>query len=536
MEVFVGSYRCCFTKRRTIALSLETRKFVTMTTWTKTSRIARAAAGLLAAALTVGMAGFAGATAASAAEPTYQTYSFELSGLPTHNDGLKSSALGIVAVNSDKDVPTAVLNNGTTTKDKHTTETKYVGVKPGEYNVTYTATGDQLKTAQVGVYPGSRTTDGIFTSDPTAGQYTSFSLTIKGNQSGTNVESETVDLKAGAYLTVLGNEKGGTIHLTATTPTQPATKTAAIVDKNGNGFTNNKTTLKVNEELGLSAKLENVNKTDIEWDIEQTDTDKVLEFVDMGADPATDVRVKAKKAGEAIVTLTGKKGTAAEGVSAKLTVTVTADQPTQPKDVLSGFSAAERTYLETSYWTFPEQQDTSKGFDGWAATTTVYTKLTDAQLKGLHNSVPGYSAQDAEKLFHYTAANGTDQGGAKFAVYKNGKAVHSYDDFDTQTVTYTGRESGATVTYVFTTLDKVVLEQNNNNGNNNQKPNGETNDKKPAVNAGKTTTPTTGNNANAPKSNALAKTGTNVAAGVVAALALLGVGGALMLRRRSLND
>ncbi|PWG59711.1 hypothetical protein [Bifidobacterium catulorum] len=508
-----------------------------MTTWTKTSRIARAAAGLLAAALTVGMAGFAGTTAASAAEPTYQTYDFALSGLPTHNDGLKSSSLGIVAVNSDKDVPTAVLNNGTTTKDKHTTETKYVGVKPGEYNVTYTATGDQLKTAQVGMYPGSRTADGIFTSDPNAGKYSSFSLTVKGNQSGTSVESKTVDLKAGAYLTVLGNEKGGTIHLTATTPTEPAAKSAAIVGKDGNGFTNNTTTLKVNEELGLSAKLENVDKADFDWAIEQTD--KVLEFVDMGANPATDVRVKAVKAGKATVTLTGKKGTAAEGVSAKLTVTVTAtepEQPTQPKDVLSGFSAAERTYLETSYWTFPEQQDTSKGFDGWAATTTVYTKLTDAQLKGLHNSVPGYSAQDAEKLFHYTAANGTDQGGAKFAVYKNGKAVRSYDDFDTQTVTYTGRESGATVTYVFTTLDKVVLEQNNNNGNNGQKPNGETNDKKPAVNAGKTTTPTTGNNANAPKSNALAKTGTNVAAGVVAALALLGVGGALMLRRRSLND
>lgn len=490
-----------------------------MTTWMKTSRIARAAAGLLAAALTVGIAGFAGTTAASAAEPTYQTYSFELSGLPTHNDIMKTSALGIVAVNSDKDVPKAVLNDGTTTK--HTIETKYVGVKPGEYNVTYTATGDQLKTAQVGMYPGSRTVDGIFTSDPDAGKYSSFSLTVKGNQSGNTVESKTVDLKAGAYLSVLGNAKGGTIHLTATTPTEPAAKSAAIVGKDGNGFTNNTTTLKVNEELGLSAKLENVDKADFDWDIEQTD--KVLEFVDMGANPATDVRVKAKKAGTATVTLTGKKGTAAEGVSAKLTVTVTADQPTQPeqpKDVLSGFSKAERVYLEASYWTFPEQQDTSKGFDGWAATTTVYTKLTDAQLKGLHNSVPGYSAQDAEKLFHYTAANGTDQGGAKYAVYKDGKTVRSYDDFDTQTVTYTGRESGATVTYVFTTLDKVVLEQNNNNGDNGQKPNGETNDKKPV---------------NAPKSNALAKTGANVAAVVAAAAILLGVGGALMLRRRSLN-
>ncbi|MBW3087727.1 hypothetical protein KIH77_03120 [Bifidobacterium sp. 82T24] len=500
-----------------------------MTIMEKKSRLGRAAAGLLAAALTLGMAGFAGTTAASAADAKYETYDFQLSGLPTHNDSVKTSALGIVAVNSDKDVPKAVLNDGTATKDAHTTETKYVGVKPGEYTVTYTATGDQQKTAQVGMYTGSATTDGIFHSN---GRYSSFSLAVKGYESSTTVESKKVNLSpAGAYLTVLGGDKTGTIHLTSTTPSQPdpqpTTKSVSIIDEQGETLTAG--TLTVGVELGLSAKVTNVDKDYFTWGL--TQTDKVIEFVDNGANPKTDVRVKALKAGTAKVTLTGRTGTAAEGLSATLTITVKEKQETKPVDPLAKFNDKERAYLEASYWVLPSQTDTSKGFDGWSPTKTVYTKLTATDLKGLKNSVPNYSVQDADALFHYIGATGRDEGGAYYATYKNGKKVGLGADYDTQTVTYTGRESGATITYVFTMLDKVVLPGSNtpNKGgetDTTKKPAADTTAKKPAPAA--TTT-----NANAVKSNGLAKTGADVTTGVVAMLVLLGAGAALTLRKRA---
>ncbi|NEG95918.1 hypothetical protein CS006_00280 [Bifidobacterium primatium] len=500
---------------------------------TKKRRLGRAAAGLLAAALTIGMAGFTGTAAASAAENT-TTYDFNLSGLPAHNDLMKTSALGIVAVNSEKDVPTAVLNNGTTTKDDHTVETKYVGVKPGEYNVTYTATGDQQKTIQVGMYSGSATSDGIFHS---SGQYSHFSLSIKGYNANTAVESEKVDLSpAGAYLTILGGDKVGTIHLTSTTPSQPdpqPTKSASIVGKDGEAFADNKTTLTVDDELGLSAKLKNSNKADFEWGL--TQADKYIGFVDMGASPATDIRIKALKAGTATVSLTGKKSTAAEGVSATLTITVNPKkEDPKPVDPLAGFSAKERAYLEASYWYFNTQADSSKGFDGWSPKTTIYTKLAD--LNGLKNSVPGYSAQDGDALFHYTGANGKDQGGYHATTYKNGKKVTFSDDYDTKVVIYTGRDSGATIKYVFTTLDKVVLPNGNNSGttpnsgkdNPAAKPSGDTT-KKPAATTNGTNTATNGT----AKASGLAKTGADVTGGIVAMLTLLGAGAALMLRKRA---
>lgn len=132
---------------------------------------------------------------------------------------------------------------------------------------------------------------------------------------------------------------------------------------------------------------------------------------------------------------------------------------------LDKFSAEEKAYLEANYFTFPSTTDTSKGFDGWNPSVTEYTGLKTTDVDGLHNSNSKYEVvKDGDALFHYTGASGKDESGAKVAIWSNGATAHAGEKYDTRTVTYTGRKSGASITYVFTTLSKVNVPGVNDSG------------------------------------------------------------------------
>lgn len=177
------------------------------------------------------------------------------------------------------------------------------------------------------------------------------------------------------------------------------------------------------------------------------------------ADKNGPITVTDKKSGKTVKTVTLSstdvivyKGDGGVTVSGDVTLPDTTDKP-DVTDPLAKFSTAERKYLETQFFVYPSQKETTKPFDGWSPSKLVYTKVPVKDLQNIQHQAPGYSAQDAEKLFHYTIA-GEDQGGALISTYYKGVKTRAGEQFDTKTITYTGRESGATVTYVWTSLDK----------------------------------------------------------------------------------
>ncbi|TPF96314.1 hypothetical protein EP30_08340 [Bifidobacterium sp. UTCIF-39] len=302
----------------------------------KTGLIGKLAAGALALATIVGMAGFVGPTA-SAAEP--DTYTFDLSKVPAEARSGLSGSLGIVAVNDPKDTPKAV--NPTDYNQPYTVETQYVGVKPGKYTITYEApeNSNYRRAANGGFYATSETDkNGIFQPglnhnyEPIS-IYASWATPIDNKPLD---KSKDVTLPAGAFLTFTGglpNDtlKAGTLKLVRTdggdTPNPPApTKSLNIVGADNKAFDNNATTLKLNDELKLNAKAENLASKDLKWTITSEGADKVIEPVDQGANPTADYQVKAMKAGKATVTVT------ADGLTATLTVTVPANEQTKPND------------------------------------------------------------------------------------------------------------------------------------------------------------------------------------------------------------
>lgn len=302
----------------------------------KTGLIGKLAAGALALATIVGMAGFVGPTA-SAAEP--DTYTFDLSKVPAEARSGLSGNLGIVAVNDPKDTPKAV--NPTDYNQPYTVETQYVGVKPGKYTITYEApeNSNYRRAANGGFYATSETDkNGIF--QPGLNHnYEPISIYASWATPTDNKpldKSKDVTLPAGAFLTFTGglpNDtlKAGTLKLVRTdggdTPNPPApTKSLNIVGADNKAFANNATTLKLNDELKLNAKAENLASKDLKWTITSEGADKVLEAVDQGANPTADYQVKAMKAGKATVTVT------ADGLTATLTVTVPANEETKPNE------------------------------------------------------------------------------------------------------------------------------------------------------------------------------------------------------------
>ena len=115
---------------------------------------------------------------------------------------------------------------------------------------------------------------------------------------------------------------------------------------------------------------------------------------------------------------------------------------------LAGFTDEEKAYLTGVFKVLDAgvQDDTANIFD---ASKTLYLNVKGAagQLIRTSGNIP---SEDA--LFSYTGVNGKTQTGHKTTWYKDGVETNA-DDHDTEVLTFTGTESGKTVSYTFTTLD-----------------------------------------------------------------------------------
>ncbi|MBW3088588.1 glycoside hydrolase family 127 protein [Bifidobacterium sp. 82T24] len=142
-----------------------------------------------------------------------------------------------------------------------------------------------------------------------------------GDENGAKAEVA-VDGKTNVVTVVVTAEDGSTTTYTVKlakddTPVTPTKPTLSIT---GDGVDGGKLTLKIGAETGLNVavKGDGVDVGKLTWKIGD---EKVVGFVDMGANPTSDRRIKGLKAGETTVTVTDP----ATGASAQITVTVPAD-------------------------------------------------------------------------------------------------------------------------------------------------------------------------------------------------------------------
>ncbi|WP_204313966.1 MULTISPECIES: beta-1,3-specific beta-L-arabinofuranosidase [Bifidobacterium] len=171
-------------------------------------------------------------------------------------------------------------------------------------------TADQLKAAAT----ADGTTVKVADPDGVTAQQVEYTLGATAATADVTVAKDVVTVVVTAEN---GSKTTYTVKLEKAEETTPVKPTLNIT---GDGVDGGRLTLKIGAETGLNVtvKGDGVDVSKLDWKIAD---EKVVGFVDMGANPTSDRRIKGLKAGETTVTVTDPT----TGASAQITVTVPAE-------------------------------------------------------------------------------------------------------------------------------------------------------------------------------------------------------------------
>ncbi|MBT1161741.1 excalibur calcium-binding domain-containing protein [Bifidobacterium sp. SO1] len=368
-------------------------------------------------------------------------YDFDLSKVPPQAGAKLGGSLGIVAVNSDKDVPTA-MNPTDRKNNPYTVQTQYVGVKPGTYKITYTAdqSKKQLGAANGGWYTGS-TVDkqGVFGPSNTA-KYESFQVETdwwKPADGSKPITEKTITLPAGAFITMVGDTDLGVLHLEQVKD--------SVTDTNKPGDNNTKpeqTTQVTLTVTGAASKtVKDLNMPAGDWTASWKAADakkpegKVVIGSRMDAKGViadTDVLYTATVAKDGKITFVGKDGKTVDHMTVKTTDvirvegagTVTFDRYAAPTDNNNGGATTGNDNTGKDDVSKPDADKTVEFVDCDAAKAAGYTDMKRGEA--------GYS----EKL------DGDDDGIACESKTDAKTDTNTKDSTDTQDLASTGATVG----------------------------------------------------------------------------------------------